>query len=463
MIDDLVGIPLPWTEGSGFALERRQRDELPLPQPLLREQPGAVASPSTTRSSASTRASRGSTRSRPTARATPTTRCRARSRTSPTSWRRVQRRSQPGFATLGLPVLDGSRSDVRLGVERRGGRRPGTFPPDEVPTLIRPDYVHNGNDSHWLSNPEAPLTGFDRIIGIENAERTHADAARADPGRGPARRHRRPARQPVQPQSCSSGSRSATASTSASCGATRCVSLCDERARRVPARLERARWTSAARASRSRTGTCATTSDSNGAILFRRFASQTCSTTSTRCPPACRAGRRPGSETIFTTPYSNCRPGAHAERPQHRATRSCSARSPTPSPTSRAPASRSTRRCAASSTRLAAASDDPDPRRPRRRSASSTRSTSRWDPEKDGYGDVEHGSSFIMAAQFVDGEVPGRARARSSPTARARTSARARRRLHAGVLAEALEPSAVLRAEVRRKALSTQRIAIGRR
>ena len=49
---------------------------------------------------------------------------------------------------------------------------PGTFPPDEVPTLVRPDYVTNGNDSHWLSNPEEPLTGFDRIIGIEDAERT---------------------------------------------------------------------------------------------------------------------------------------------------------------------------------------------------------------------------------------------------------------------------------------------------
>ena len=50
---------------------------------------------------------------------------------------------------------------------------PGTFPPDEVPTQFRDDYVHNGNDSHWLSNPEEPLTGYDRIIGIEEAERTY--------------------------------------------------------------------------------------------------------------------------------------------------------------------------------------------------------------------------------------------------------------------------------------------------
>ncbi len=79
--------------------------------------------------------------------------------------------AQPTFSTLGLPILDGSRSecDWRSSDE---GVAPGTFPPEDVPTLIRPDYVHNGNDSHWLSNPEEPLTGFDRIIGIEEAERT---------------------------------------------------------------------------------------------------------------------------------------------------------------------------------------------------------------------------------------------------------------------------------------------------
>ena len=42
-----------------------------------------------------------------------------------------------------------------------------------MPTLFRDDYVHNGNDSHWLTNPEEPITGDDRIIGIEDAERTY--------------------------------------------------------------------------------------------------------------------------------------------------------------------------------------------------------------------------------------------------------------------------------------------------
>ncbi len=76
-----------------------------------------------------------------------------------------------GFETLGLPILDGSRGDCNWDSSPEAAA-PGTFPPDEVPTQFRDDYVANGNDSHWLSNADAPLTGFDRIIGIEEAERT---------------------------------------------------------------------------------------------------------------------------------------------------------------------------------------------------------------------------------------------------------------------------------------------------
>jgi acyl-homoserine-lactone acylase len=77
-----------------------------------------------------------------------------------------------GFETLGLPIMDGSRSDCAW-ESSDDAAAPGTFPPDDVPTLFRDDYVHNGNDSHWLTNPEEPLTGYDRIIGIEEAERTY--------------------------------------------------------------------------------------------------------------------------------------------------------------------------------------------------------------------------------------------------------------------------------------------------
>ena len=77
-----------------------------------------------------------------------------------------------GFETLGLPIMDGARSACNW-KSSDDAVAPGTFPPDEVPSLFRDDYVHNGNDSHWLSNVEEPLTGFDRIIGIEEAERTY--------------------------------------------------------------------------------------------------------------------------------------------------------------------------------------------------------------------------------------------------------------------------------------------------
>lgn len=72
---------------------------------------------------------------------------------------------------LGLPVLDGSRSECNWDTDP-DAIVPGIFGPDNLPHLFRDDYVHNGNDSYWLSNPHEPLTGFARIIGDEEAERT---------------------------------------------------------------------------------------------------------------------------------------------------------------------------------------------------------------------------------------------------------------------------------------------------
>ncbi|MCW2542542.1 MAG: hypothetical protein JWM40_94 [Frankiales bacterium] len=75
------------------------------------------------------------------------------------------------FAALGLPVLDGSRSSCEWGSDPDSVQK-GTFGPSHMPSLIRKDYVTNSNDSYWLSNPAQPLTGFARIIGEENSERT---------------------------------------------------------------------------------------------------------------------------------------------------------------------------------------------------------------------------------------------------------------------------------------------------
>jgi acyl-homoserine-lactone acylase len=86
-----------------------------------------------------------------------------------------------------------------------------------------------------------------------------------------------------------------------------------------------------------------------------------------------------------------------------------------------------------------------------------------WDPDNDGYGDVEHGSSFMMAAQFMPGKCPVRAGTfvtysqtenQRSPHASDYTRAFSRKRWHRAPFC----PN-----EVRRKALSTKRVVMGRR
>ena len=79
-----------------------------------------------------------------------------------------------GLATYpltGIAVQDGAHSDCALATDP-DAVVPGLMGPSRIPRLFRDDYVTNGNDSHWLSNPEEPLTGFDRIIGDEEAERS---------------------------------------------------------------------------------------------------------------------------------------------------------------------------------------------------------------------------------------------------------------------------------------------------
>jgi acyl-homoserine-lactone acylase len=80
------------------------------------------------------------------------------------------------FGALGLPILDGSLSTCEWASPAFGGPDPdavdpGTFGPSHMPELHRPDYVTNSNDSYWLSNPQEPLEGFARIIGDERTER----------------------------------------------------------------------------------------------------------------------------------------------------------------------------------------------------------------------------------------------------------------------------------------------------
>lgn len=71
----------------------------------------------------------------------------------------------------GLPVLDGSRAACDWDTDD-DAPAPGIFGPGNLPTLVRDDWVHNCNDSYWLTHPDEPITGFAAIIGDEETERS---------------------------------------------------------------------------------------------------------------------------------------------------------------------------------------------------------------------------------------------------------------------------------------------------
>ncbi|MGX9229383.1 penicillin acylase family protein [Streptomyces albus] len=75
------------------------------------------------------------------------------------------------FPAVGLAVLDGSRGDCVPGTGR-GAVQPGIFGPAEMPVLQDAPYVENSNDSAWLANADRPLTGYPRIFGDQDTERS---------------------------------------------------------------------------------------------------------------------------------------------------------------------------------------------------------------------------------------------------------------------------------------------------
>lgn len=71
--------------------------------------------------------------------------------------------SDPASAALRRVVLDGSRQACRWKSDPRAAQ-PGIFPAYLLPSLERRDFVHNANDSAWLTNPAQPLTGFSPVV-----------------------------------------------------------------------------------------------------------------------------------------------------------------------------------------------------------------------------------------------------------------------------------------------------------
>ncbi len=70
-------------------------------------------------------------------------------------------------AGLQLILLDGAHSACAWDVDPRAAQA-GIFPADQLPQLARTDYVQHSNDSAWLANPKAPLTGFSPVISQDN-------------------------------------------------------------------------------------------------------------------------------------------------------------------------------------------------------------------------------------------------------------------------------------------------------
>nr|WP_189683602.1 acylase [Pseudomonas sp. SWRI144] len=66
-------------------------------------------------------------------------------------------------AGLQMIMLDGARSACAWDIDPRAAQA-GIFPADQLPQLERSDYVQHSNDSAWMVNPKAPLTGFSPVI-----------------------------------------------------------------------------------------------------------------------------------------------------------------------------------------------------------------------------------------------------------------------------------------------------------
>ena len=75
------------------------------------------------------------------------------------------------FAGYGVYAVPSADPTFRW-VEEAGAREPGLVPYHKMPQLTRTDYVYNANDNHWLSNAEAPLTGYPRLYGTEETVRS---------------------------------------------------------------------------------------------------------------------------------------------------------------------------------------------------------------------------------------------------------------------------------------------------
>jgi len=69
----------------------------------------------------------------------------------------------------GTFVLAGTTSACEWDVDPAAPQA-GIFPGKSLPTMSRKDFVHNANDSAWLTNPAAPITGYPKIVSLDSYE-----------------------------------------------------------------------------------------------------------------------------------------------------------------------------------------------------------------------------------------------------------------------------------------------------
>jgi acyl-homoserine-lactone acylase len=74
-------------------------------------------------------------------------------------------------SAVGLPLLDGSKKACDWKIDA-DSPQPGTFGASHLPKVERKDWVVNCNDSFWLTNTKAPVTGFAKIIGRQAYEQS---------------------------------------------------------------------------------------------------------------------------------------------------------------------------------------------------------------------------------------------------------------------------------------------------
>ncbi|AXB47738.1 penicillin acylase family protein [Amycolatopsis albispora] len=75
------------------------------------------------------------------------------------------------FQAAHVSILDGSKGTCAWGADA-DAVEPGLLGPARLPHQIREDYELNANDSPWLSNASAPLTGYPWIIGDTGTARS---------------------------------------------------------------------------------------------------------------------------------------------------------------------------------------------------------------------------------------------------------------------------------------------------